>query len=115
MKKKVLSLSLIIIALCSIFTFSFMPKSEATLLVGYGWKKLPIKIYASSELNANERAQVQEAINSWNSTKFGTLFQYGGVRSASIIPLYTMADGYNTISKLPLENNVTGRYLSYWN
>ncbi|MBQ8380171.1 MAG: matrixin family metalloprotease [Clostridia bacterium] len=96
----------IIISICS-----FTSKVEANTLYGYGWKTLPIRIYAGSDLNANERSQLIEAINAWNSTRFGTFFEYAGVRSSHLIPVYTMRDGYNTVSKAPIGINTGGTYL----
>lgn len=91
--------------------FCFATNVEANTLYGYGWKKLPIKIYAGSDLNVNERAQLQEAINAWNSTRFGTFFEYGGVRSSHLIPVYTMRDGYNTVSRAQIGIRTGAAYL----
>ena len=67
--KKFLSISLIVISLCSIFLFGFTTKVNAASL---GWEKRPISVYASTKLSSMEVSQLKEAINAWNSTKFGT-------------------------------------------
>lgn len=73
--KKFLSISLIVISLCSIFLFGFTTKVNAASL---GWEKRPISVYASTKLSSMEVSQLKEAINAWNSTKFGTFFEYKG-------------------------------------
>lgn len=73
--KKFLSISLIIISLCSVFIFGFTSKVNAASL---GWQNRPIPVYASTKLSSMEVSQLKEAINAWNSTKFGTFFEYKG-------------------------------------
>lgn len=45
---------------------------------GRGWQNRPITVYADLSLSSMERSQLQQAINTWNSTQFGTFFVYGG-------------------------------------
>ena len=72
--KKFLSISLII-SLCIAFIFGFTSNVNAA---SSGWQSRPISVYASTKLSSMEVSQLKEAINAWNSTKFGTFFEYKG-------------------------------------
>ncbi len=85
MNKKFLSLTLIIVTLCSIFIFGFTPKVNAASL---GWNSRPIPVYSSVKLSSMEVSQLKEAINAWNSTKFGTFFEYKGqITEAQVVSM----------------------------
>ncbi len=106
MKKKILSLSLIIVTLCTVFCFSFTPKVEASTLYGYGLAQRPLTIYAGSELSTSQINILKDAINAWNRTKFGTFFVYGGVKRV-YNPI--SADGWSTVTIGNLEAGIAGQ------
>ncbi len=83
MKKKILSLSLIVvITIITIFSFS----GSANAMTN-GWRSRPIPVYADNKLTTMELEQLKEAITSFNSTRFGTFFVYSGQKPTSQIIL----------------------------
>lgn len=101
MKRKIISISLIIITLCSIFSFAYAKSLNSSneitesLLVyngenlpetrvlpratfGYAWNSRPVGVYADSSFNSTYISQLQQAISAWNSTRVGTVLSYRG-------------------------------------
>ena len=113
MKKKILSLTLITIIVSIIFSLGFATRVEATVSYGYGIGNRPLKVYAASNFNSNEISQLKQAIDAWNSTKFGTFFVYGGTVPYWTIPNYNVSDGLTTVSKYPLSGLATGGTLNF--
>lgn len=126
MKRKILSLSLIIVTLCTIFGIVFVNNSNATIesthylyeksafengainpesvdaTKGVKWASIPVKIYADSSFNATEISQLQQAISAWNSTKVGTVLTYAGT-------MYNvnLVGGAIGVTKAPINPNST--------
>lgn len=99
MKNRKIMLSFFILLLVITFSFTFCTKVNAANL---GWKKLPVSVYADTRLSNMEISQLKEAINAWNSTKFGTFFIYSGEKTEKqLIPM----SGVVTVSKGPLSLN----------
>lgn len=103
MKKKILSLTLIIVTLCSILSLGFANNVNATMkttshnllapgfenqvsskenstraVFGYKWSSVPVNVYADSSFDATYISQLQQAISVWNSTRVGTVLRYAG-------------------------------------
>lgn len=86
-------LSFFILLLIVVFSFTFCTKVNAANL---GWKNRPVSVYADTRLSSMEISQLKEAINAWNSTKFGTFFIYSGQKTEKqLIPM----SGVVTVSK----------------
>lgn len=106
MKKKILLLSLSIVTVISLFGFIFVPKVEAATTYGFGLASRPLTIYAGGELSTSQINILKDAINSWNSTRFGTFFVYGGVKRV-YNPI--KADGWSTVTIGNLDVGVGGQ------
>ena len=102
MKKKILSLSLIIVTLCSVLALGFANNVNATMemtshnllapgyenqvrennstrtVYGEKWSSVPVNVYADSSFDATYISQLQQAISAWNSTRVGTVLRYVG-------------------------------------
>ena len=115
--KKILSISVIIIAVLAI-TFCIPTNVYASDFVdiNYGWSTRPVTVYADMTFNSNEISQIQQAINAWNSTRFGTFFVYGGTMNRfSILSLPGICgitkdafpNGSNTIASTIITGNGT--------
>lgn len=125
MKKKILSLSLIIVTLCTIFGFGFSNKVNATtesvshnLLVpemsdsidkealtrtvsGKKWSSIPVRIYADASFSAAYISQLQQAIFAWNNTRVGVVLTYAGTT-----PNPYLVNGIG-VTKTPISPNST--------
>ncbi len=84
---------------------SSIPANAATLY-GYGFASRPITVYASNSLSAMEVQQLQEAIVVWNSTRVGTVLQYGG--KTSLLSYYWLSDGKTGVIKSDIGGRSTG-------
>lgn len=106
MKKKFLSLFFITAILLTCLCSSTSYASSNTPL-GYGWSTRPITVYAASNLTTFEKTQLQNAINSWNGTYFGTYFIYGGT-----LPEYSIVSlpGICGVIKSPLPGGSNVRF-----
>ncbi len=94
MKRKLLyGLITIFFVIVSVFIYP----STANAVVGESKQKyLPIKIYATNQLNQNEIYSLQSAISEWNSIGKGQIIIYGGVLSGVPVPKIDMI---NTVGK----------------
>lgn len=125
MKKKILSLSLIVVTLCTIFGFDFANNVNATtesvshnllapgmsnsldkegairIVSGRKWASIPVKIYVDSSFNATYISQLQQAILAWNSTRVGVVLTYAGTTPSPII-----VNGIGE-TKAPISSNST--------
>lgn len=125
MKKKILSLLLISVTLCTVFGFTFFNNLNVTtesvshsLLVpgmsdsldkesltrtvsGKKWASIPVKIYADSSFNATYVSQLQQAIFAWNNTRVGIVLTYAGTS-----PNPYLINGIG-VTKTPITSNST--------
>lgn len=76
MKSKIFSMLLAIAVLVTSFGFT-----STVHAMSKAWSSRPIPVYADTKLSATEKSQLREAINAWNSTRFGTFFVYNGEKS----------------------------------
>lgn len=76
--KKFLSILFIIAVLATTFCIPNNVYASDYVDFNYGWSTRPITVYADMTFNSNEISQIKQAINTWNSTRFGTFFVYGG-------------------------------------
>lgn len=96
-RKKILSLFLVFSIMASIF---IMPNKVNAMT--QAWEHRPITVYADQKLSDMEISQLKEAINAWNSTRFGTFFTYGGKKPSFVTSSYPNAIG---VTKMPFYNS----------
>lgn len=102
MSKKILSLSIIVVTLCSLLvlvlannvnskiemsSYNLLANSDESLtrennftrtVSGEKWSNVPVNVYADSSFDATYISQLQQAISAWNSTRVGTVLRYSG-------------------------------------
>ncbi len=125
MKKKILSLSLIIVTLCTIFGFTFSnnvntttesvshnllapgtptsldKEASARTVSGKKWSSIPVRIYADASFDATYISQLQQAIFAWNNTRVGIVLTYAGTT-----PSPYLVNGIG-VTKAPISPNST--------
>lgn len=76
MKSKIISMLLAVTVLMASLGFPSTVQAKTN-----AWSSRPIPVYADTQLSNTEKSQLREAINAWNSTRFGTFFVYSGEKS----------------------------------
>lgn len=75
-KSKIFTMLLVIAVLVTSFGFT-----STVHAMTKPWSSRPIPVYADTNLSTVEKSQLKEAINAWNSTRFGTFFVYSGEKA----------------------------------